>query len=84
MAYETAVSKNVGEALKNFQAKHHFMSIAIYRIVGNHAVRIATEGATCGQYERVSITSNNIGLVARTGDPHQLSGRFVSEQACEV
>jgi hypothetical protein len=33
VAHETAVSKNVAEALKNFQAKHHFISSAIYRIV---------------------------------------------------
>jgi putative methionine-R-sulfoxide reductase with GAF domain len=70
VAHEAAVSKNVAEALKNFQAKHHFISIAIYRIVGDHAVRIATEGATCGQCERVPITSSNIGMVARTGKPH--------------
>jgi putative methionine-R-sulfoxide reductase with GAF domain len=64
------VSTNVAEALKNFQAKHHFMSIPIYRIIGDHAVRIVTEGASCGQCERVSITSSNIGLVARSGKPH--------------
>jgi len=56
--------------VRALQARRQFVSIAVYKIVGEYAERIAAAGKTCGQCARVHISSGNIGAVIRTGEPH--------------
>jgi GAF domain-containing protein len=55
--------------VRALQAKRHFVSIAVYKIVGEYVERVAAAGKTCAQCARVHTSSGNIGTVARTGEP---------------
>jgi putative methionine-R-sulfoxide reductase with GAF domain len=57
-------------ALQRLLAKKEYLSIAVYRIEGDYAVRVASAGATCGQCDRVHLSIGNIGRVARSGVSH--------------
>ena len=54
-------------ALQRLQAEKKYFSIAVYRIEGEYAIRIASEGETCGQCDKVHLSAGNIGRVARSG-----------------
>jgi putative methionine-R-sulfoxide reductase with GAF domain len=60
-------------ALEKLQDEKKYFSIAVYRIDGEYAVRIASAGATCGQCDKVRLSTGNIGLVARSGIVHTVS-----------
>ena len=60
----------VREALRTFQADSALFAIAVYAIDGDYAIRIAAEGAKCGNCERVHLSTGNIGAVARSGQVH--------------
>jgi putative methionine-R-sulfoxide reductase with GAF domain len=62
--------EQIDSEVRTLQARREFISIAVYKIVGEYAERIAAAGKTCGQCARVRISSGNIGAVARTGEPH--------------
>ena len=57
----------VRDAVRALQAEKHYFSIAVYLVEGEFAVRIAAEGARCGQCDRVPLSEGNIGMVARIG-----------------
>ena len=57
-------------ALDELQKERKYFSIGVYRIEGDYAVRVASAGATCGQCDKVSLSTGNIGLVARSGMVH--------------
>ena len=57
-------------ALDELQGERKYFSIAVYRIEGDYAVRVASAGATCGQCNKISLSSGNIGRVARSGAVH--------------
>jgi putative methionine-R-sulfoxide reductase with GAF domain len=57
-------------ALQRLRAEKEYLSIAVYRIEGDYAVRVASAGATCGQCDRVHLSIGNIGRVARSGVSH--------------
>ena len=57
-------------ALEELQNERKYFSIAVYRIEGDYAVRVASAGATCGQCDKVSLSTGNIGRVARSGVVH--------------
>ncbi|HEV2197022.1 MAG TPA: GAF domain-containing protein [Candidatus Acidoferrum sp.] len=57
-------------ALQRLQDQKKYFSIAVYRIEGEYAIRVASAGATCGQCDRVHLSAGNIGRVARTGLLH--------------
>jgi putative methionine-R-sulfoxide reductase with GAF domain len=57
-------------ALDELQDERKYFSIAVYRIEGDSAVRVASAGATCGKCDKVSLSSGNIGRVARSGVVH--------------
>ena len=59
-------------ALQHFQDEKKYFSVAVYRIEGEYAIRIASAGATCGQCERVHLSAGNIGRVARSGLVHAI------------
>ena len=62
----------ISAALQRLQAEKRYFSIAVYRIDGEYAVRIASAGASCGQCETVHLSTGNIGLVARSGVVHSI------------
>src|SRR6516165_11139206 len=62
--------EQIDSELTALQARREFVSIAVYKIVGEYAECVAAAGKTCGQCARVHISSGNIGVVARTGEPH--------------
>jgi len=62
--------EQIDSEVRALQARREFVSIAVYKIVGEYAERIAAAGKNCGQCARVHISSGNIGAVARTGEPH--------------
>lgn len=62
--------EQIDSEVRALQARREFVSIAVYKIVGEYAERIAAAGKTCGQCARVHISSGNIGAVTRTGEPH--------------
>lgn len=62
--------EQIDSEVRAFQAGREFVSIAVYKIVGEYAERIAAAGKTCGQCARVHISSGNIGAVSRTAEPH--------------
>jgi GAF domain-containing protein len=64
--------------LRAFQAEMQLFSIAVYRIDGDYAVRVATEGAMCRNCDRVHLSTGNIGMVARTGRAH-ITGDVLSD-----
>jgi putative methionine-R-sulfoxide reductase with GAF domain len=57
-------------ALEQLQNERRYFSIAVYRIADNYAVRVASAGATCGQCDQISLSTGNIGRVARSGLVH--------------
>jgi len=59
-------------ALQRLQDEKKYFSIAVYRIEGEYAVRIASAGATCGQCDRVHLSTGNIGRVASSGLLHAI------------
>jgi putative methionine-R-sulfoxide reductase with GAF domain len=59
-------------AVQHFQDEKKYFSIAVYRIEGEYAIRIASAGATCGQCERVHLSTGNIGRVVRSGHVHAI------------
>jgi putative methionine-R-sulfoxide reductase with GAF domain len=59
-------------AVQHFQDEKKYFSIAVYRIEGEYAIRIASAGATCGQCEKVHLSAGNIGRVARSGLVHAI------------
>jgi hypothetical protein len=59
--------EQIDSEVRALHARREFVSIAVYKIVGDDGERIASTGKTCGQCERVHISSGNIGTVARTG-----------------
>jgi putative methionine-R-sulfoxide reductase with GAF domain len=61
-------------ALQRLQDEKKYFSIAVYRIEGEYAVRIASAGATCGQCDRVHLSTGNIGRVARSSLLHAIDG----------
>jgi putative methionine-R-sulfoxide reductase with GAF domain len=69
----TASQIQIRAALQRLQAENKYFSIAIYRIDGEHAIRIASAGATCGQCDKVHLSSGNIGRVARSGVCHSIN-----------
>ena len=62
--------EHIVSEVRALQARREFVSIAVYKVVGEYAERIASAGKTCGACARVHISSGNIGAVARTGEPH--------------
>jgi hypothetical protein len=60
----------ISAALQRLQAEKRYFSIAVYRIDGEYAIRIASAGASCGQCEKVHLSTGNIGRVARSGVLH--------------
>jgi hypothetical protein len=58
--------QRIGAALQRLQDENKYVSVVVYRIEGDYAVRIASAGATCGQCDKVHLSTGNIGLVART------------------
>ena len=60
-------------ALEQLQDEQKYFSIAVYRIDGEYAVRMASAGATCGQCDKVHLSTGNIGQVARSGIVHIVS-----------
>ena len=60
-------------ALEQLLDEKKYFSIAVYRIDGEYAVRMASAGATCGQCDKVHLSSGNIGQVARSGIVHTVS-----------
>jgi L-methionine (R)-S-oxide reductase len=64
---------DIKQAVAALQVERNFLSIAVYEVQGDYAVRIAAAGATCGQCDRVHLSSGNIGAVARTGEPYVCS-----------
>ena len=62
--------EQIDREVRALQARREFVSIAVYKIVGDYAERIAMAGKTCNQCARVHISSGNIGAVARTGEPY--------------
>ena len=63
----------VRDALRALQSERHYFSIAVYVVEGEFAIRIAAEGARCGQCDRVSLSEGNIGIVARNGRTHTIA-----------
>ena len=57
-------------ALEQLQNERRYFSIAVYRITDNYAVRVASAGATCGQCDKISLSTGIIGRVARSGLVH--------------
>jgi putative methionine-R-sulfoxide reductase with GAF domain len=66
----TGPRNEIRAALHRLQAEKEYLSIAVYRVEGEYAVRIASAGATCGQCETVHLSAGNIGRVARSGVAH--------------
>ena len=66
----TGSQPDIDAALQRLQAQRKYFSIAVYRIEGEYAVRIASAGATCGQCDKVHLSAGNIGRVARSGIAH--------------
>lgn len=66
----TGSQPDLEAALQRLQVERRYFSIAVYRIEGEYAVRIASAGATCGQCDKVHVSAGNIGQVARTGIAH--------------
>jgi len=62
--------QQIRDAVAAFQARWHFVAVAVYRIEGDYCIRVAAEGAACCECDQVPLTAGNIGLVARTGQPH--------------
>jgi putative methionine-R-sulfoxide reductase with GAF domain len=62
--------EQIESEVRALQTRREFVSVAVYKIVGDYAERIAAAGKRCGQCARVHISSGNIGAVARTGEPH--------------
>lgn len=60
-------------ALEQLQDEKKYFSIAVYRIDGEYAVRVASAGATCGQCDKVHLSTGNISQVARSGIVHTVS-----------
>ena len=71
-------------ALEQLQHEEEYFSIAVYRIDREYAVRIASAGATCGQCDKVHLSTGNIGQVARSGIVHTVSdvSRDASYKSC--
>ena len=57
-------------ALEQIQNEKRYFSIAVYRIADNYAVRVASAGTTCAQCDKISLSTGNIGRVARSGLVH--------------
>ena len=57
----------ISAALQRLQTENGYCSIAVCRIDGEYAVRIASAGASCGQCEKVHLSTGNIGRVAHSG-----------------
>ena len=68
----TGAQIQISATLQRFQAEKRYFSIAVYRIDGEYAVRIASAGASCGQCEKVPLSTGNIGRVARSGVLHAI------------
>ena len=70
--------------MQRLQDEKKYVSVAVYRIEGDYAVRIASAGATCGQCDKVHLSAGNIGLVARSGKIHTTEdiSRDVSYKTC--
>ena len=62
----------ISSALEHLQAEKRYFSIAVYRIDGEYAIRIASAGASCGQCEKVHLSTGIIGRVARSGVLHTI------------
>jgi putative methionine-R-sulfoxide reductase with GAF domain len=58
---------DVQNVLKELLKTQEFFAIAVYKLEGKYAVRIAAQGASCDKCDRISLDTGNIGLVARTG-----------------
>ena len=71
-------------ALEQLQDEKTYFSIAVYRIDGEYAVRMASAGATCGQCDKVHLSTGNIGRVARSGIVHTVSdvSKDASYESC--
>jgi putative methionine-R-sulfoxide reductase with GAF domain len=74
----------ISAALQRLQDEKKYVSVAVYRIEGDYAVRIASAGATCGQCDKVDLSTGNIGRVARSGRVHTTDdvSRDVSYKTC--
>lgn len=66
----TASETEIRAALERLQEVKNYFSIAVYRIEGEYAIRVASLGATCRQCDKVHLSSGNIGRVARSGLSH--------------
>jgi len=58
---------DIRAALERLQAEKNYFAIAVYRIEGEYALRVAAAGSTCGRCDKVHLSSGNIGRVARSG-----------------
>jgi putative methionine-R-sulfoxide reductase with GAF domain len=72
LAPGSAPAEEIRAALQRLQGEKKYFSIAVYRIEGEYGVRIASAGATCGQCDRVDLSTGNIGRVARSGVVHTI------------
>ena len=68
----TSSQGEIVAAVQSLQLEKKYLSIAVYRIEGEHAIRIASAGATCGQCDKVDLSIGNIGRVARSGLAHMV------------
>ena len=59
-------------ALEEFQNEKKYFSVAVYRIAGDYAVRVASAGSFCSQCDKVHRSTGNIGRVARSGVAHSV------------
>ena len=84
MPERTNDHQRIGAALQRLQDENKYVSVVVYRIEGDYAVRIASAGATCGQCDKVHLSTGNIGLVARSGKVHTTDdvSRDVSYKTC--
>src|ERR1700745_4164159 len=62
----------ISAALQHLQAEKRYFSIAVYRIDGEYAIRIASAGAGCGQCGEVHLSPGNIRRGARSGVLHAI------------
>jgi putative methionine-R-sulfoxide reductase with GAF domain len=66
----TSARTEIDAAVQRLQVEKNYFSIAVYRIEGEYAIRIASAGASCAQCNKVHLSNGNIGRVARSGLAH--------------